>query len=142
LIFTSLNGQTYQRLESLGDASYKRWSNTKWTGETYESLWKSKESSKLALTDDGSTGLSGLGLELRNTDLVQALEEVNPDHVGQSSLIAQNSVVYLTADTEDELTELKPGETYIIGGICDHNRYKVRAISSRMVRFSLIDYRS
>ena len=142
MICTSLNGQTYQRLESLGDASYKRWSNTKWTGETYQSLWKSKESSKLALTDDGPTGSSGLGPELRNTDLVQVLEGVNPDHVGQSPLIAQNSVVYLTADTEEELTELKPEETYIIGGICDHNRYKVRAASSRMVRFALIDYRS
>lgn len=143
MICTSLNGQTYQRLESLGDASYKRWSDTKWTGETYQSLWKGKESSKLALADDGPTSLSGLGQD-RNTDLVQALEEVKPDHVGQSPLITQDSVVYLTADTEDELTELKPEETYIIGGICDHNRYKVRTTvsSSRMVRFVLINYRS
>ena len=92
--------------------------------------------------DDRPTGLSGLGQEVRNTDLVQALEEVKPDHVSQSPLIARNSVVYLTADTEDELTELKPEETYIIGGICDHNRYKVRTTSSRMVRFVLINYRS
>ncbi|KAG2155096.1 guanine-1-methyltransferase-domain-containing protein [Suillus bovinus] len=34
------------------------------------------------------------------------------------------SVVYLTADSEEELTELKEGEIYVIGGICDHNRYK------------------
>ncbi|KAG2156368.1 guanine-1-methyltransferase-domain-containing protein [Suillus clintonianus] len=34
------------------------------------------------------------------------------------------SVVYLTADSEDELMELKEGEIYVIGGICDHNRYK------------------
>ncbi|KAL1734395.1 guanine-1-methyltransferase-domain-containing protein [Schizophyllum commune] len=33
-------------------------------------------------------------------------------------------VVYLTADSEVELSELKEDETYIIGGICDHNRYK------------------
>lgn len=38
----------------------------------------------------------------------------------------QESVVYLTGDAEDELEELKEGETYIIGGICDHNRYKAR----------------
>ncbi|KAG2073559.1 hypothetical protein BDR04DRAFT_1094466 [Suillus decipiens] len=35
------------------------------------------------------------------------------------------SVVYLTADSEEELMELKEGEIYVIGGICDHNRYKV-----------------
>ncbi|KAG2369769.1 hypothetical protein BDR07DRAFT_1456622 [Suillus spraguei] len=34
------------------------------------------------------------------------------------------SVVYLTADSEEELMELKEGEIYVIGGICDHNRYK------------------
>nr|GAT51567.1 predicted protein [Mycena chlorophos] len=34
------------------------------------------------------------------------------------------TVVYLTADSEEELSELKPEETYIIGGICDHNRLK------------------
>ncbi|KAF8607675.1 hypothetical protein BDV93DRAFT_603464 [Ceratobasidium sp. AG-I] len=37
---------------------------------------------------------------------------------------SQESVVYLTADAEDELLELKEGETYIIGGIVDRNRYK------------------
>jgi tRNA (guanine9-N1)-methyltransferase len=35
------------------------------------------------------------------------------------------NVVYLTADSEEELMELKEGEIYVIGGICDHNRYKV-----------------
>ncbi|KAJ8517960.1 hypothetical protein ONZ45_g4897 [Pleurotus djamor] len=39
-------------------------------------------------------------------------------------LAKQDSVVYLTADSDYELTELKQDETYIIGGICDHNRYK------------------
>ncbi|OSX59518.1 hypothetical protein POSPLADRAFT_1150593 [Postia placenta MAD-698-R-SB12] len=34
------------------------------------------------------------------------------------------AVVYLTADADEELTELREDETYIIGGICDHNRYK------------------
>lgn len=38
----------------------------------------------------------------------------------------RENVVYLTADASDELTELKEDETYIIGGIVDHNRYKVR----------------
>lgn len=32
--------------------------------------------------------------------------------------------VYLTADTEEEITDLKEGHTYIIGGIVDKNRHK------------------
>jgi tRNA (guanine9-N1)-methyltransferase len=41
----------------------------------------------------------------------------------------QQKIIYLTADSEDELTDLKPDETYIIGGIVDHNRYKVTVSS-------------
>ncbi|CEL59470.1 tRNA (guanine(9)-N1)-methyltransferase OS=Cryptococcus neoformans var, neoformans serotype D (strain JEC21 / ATCC MYA-565) GN=TRM10 PE=3 SV=1 [Rhizoctonia solani AG-1 IB] len=40
------------------------------------------------------------------------------------SACPRESVVYLTADAEEEITELKEGETYVIGGIVDRNRYK------------------
>jgi Trm5-related predicted tRNA methylase len=39
--------------------------------------------------------------------------------------VSRDRVIYLTADSTEVLEELKEGETYIIGGICDHNRYKV-----------------
>ncbi|KAG8745546.1 tRNA (guanine(9)-N(1))-methyltransferase [Ceratobasidium sp. 414] len=48
---------------------------------------------------------------------------------------SRESVVYLTADAEDELLELQEGETYIIGGIVDRNRHK----ASKAVTCSLID---
>jgi len=38
---------------------------------------------------------------------------------------AKETVVYLTADANEELTELRTDETYIIGGIVNRNRYKV-----------------
>lgn len=34
------------------------------------------------------------------------------------------NVVYLSADTEEKLTELKPGEIYVVGGIVDKGRHK------------------
>jgi tRNA (guanine9-N1)-methyltransferase len=36
----------------------------------------------------------------------------------------KGDLVYLTADSEHELTEFKPNEVYIIGGIVDKNRHK------------------
>ncbi|KAJ6561477.1 guanine-1-methyltransferase-domain-containing protein [Mycena vulgaris] len=81
LLFTSLNGKSLTRLESMSDAGYKRWVNSEWWSEGYERLWAEDPSVK-------------------------------------------QTVVYLTADSDEELTELKPDETYVIGGICDHNRLK------------------
>lgn len=86
LLYTSLDGKTLTRLESLGDAGYKRWSGVEWWTESYEKLWE---------PIDGRTAAD------------------------------RGTIVYLTADSDVELTELKEGETYIIGGIVDHNRYKV-----------------
>jgi tRNA (guanine9-N1)-methyltransferase len=50
----------------------------------------------------------------------------------QRSQAPKSSVVYLTADSSDELLELKEGETYIIGGICDKNRYKVSCLTLQL----------
>lgn len=55
------------------------------------------------------------------------LEAGITDNAGRDSQTAQEDVIYLTADSDEELLELKEGQTYIIGGICDHNRYKVSA---------------
>ncbi|KZW04196.1 hypothetical protein EXIGLDRAFT_599635 [Exidia glandulosa HHB12029] len=90
VLFTSLNGKTYERLESLVDGAYKRWAGTEWWQDGYENLWADDEP----------------GAEPRKTKA------------------ARETVVYLTADADEDIDELKEGETYIIGGICDHNRYK------------------
>ncbi|KAF8165668.1 guanine-1-methyltransferase-domain-containing protein [Crassisporium funariophilum] len=128
LIYTSLNGRTYDRLESMGDAGYKRWTNTKWWPESYDRLWAGQGSVPVADAElsVGHGGLSSTTETSRGEGFASTSTSVesiakHPAHAGYST---QNSVVYLTADSEEELTELRADETYIIGGICDHNRYK------------------
>lgn len=92
-----MDKRTRKRLDSLSDAAYKRWDRTEWWEEGYDRLWSEADVDAVALP--------------KGT---------------QRSKSEKGAVVYLTADASDELEDLKEGETYIIGGICDHNRYKVR----------------
>lgn len=104
----------------MSDAAYKRWVNTEWWHEGYERLWQARggaPQSEVIETDPSVKGDKG------NPE-----ETVTPEDNlsgSESQTSTQQNVIYLTADSEEELTELKPEEIYIIGGICDHNRYKV-----------------
>ncbi|KAN0131352.1 tRNA (Guanine-1)-methyltransferase domain containing protein [Lactarius tabidus] len=108
LLFTSLNGRTLSRLEKLNDAGYKRWAGTEWWSESYDRLW----------TRDPTVAVPKDGEEECEDNRRDEEPEVLPIPV------SRDRVVYLTADSSEVLEELKEGETYIIGGICDHNRYK------------------
>ena len=46
-----------------------------------------------------------------------------------STITSSHKLVYLSADSEEELTTLSEDEVYIVGGIVDRNRYKVGASS-------------
>jgi tRNA (guanine9-N1)-methyltransferase len=106
LLFTSLNGRTFERLEGTGDASFKRWTRVEWWKSGYEGLW-----------DESSSP--------------DVLETETVTKSGRSPQRApKDKVVYLTADCDEELEELKEDETYIIGGVVDRNRYKVYALLS------------
>ena len=116
LIYTSLNGRTFTRLESMNDAGYKRWTNTEWWVEGYDRLWRDERPSQ---ADElmPKEGTHNEQFVTRTSSLV--------NQAVSTQKAPQERVVYLTADSEVELTELKAEEIYIIGGICDHNRYKV-----------------
>ena len=99
----------------MNDAGYKRWTNTEWWVEGYDRLW----------LDEGPPPVDGLISKEATHDEQTVKQTSLANQAISTQKASQESVVYLTADSEEELTELKAEETYIIGGICDHNRYKV-----------------
>lgn len=124
ILFTSLNGRTLTRMDSINNAAYKRWVDTVWWQEGYERLW---EGAKEAEVKDvkGGDGIMASAEETEQKEGKSENQSGRAGEVREPHVANRESAVYLTADSTDELTELKEGETYIIGGICDHNRYKV-----------------
>ncbi|KAL5530081.1 TRM10 [Sanghuangporus sanghuang] len=103
LLFTSLSGRLHARLERENNAGYKRWACCEWWEEGYDRLW----------TEDP-----------RDDDALNAAKgAANADE--KKSRSSKDAIVYLTSDADDELEELKEGETYILGGIVDRNRHKL-----------------
>lgn len=117
-------------MEAMSDAAYKRWVASEFWTEGYEALWGG--------TPDGegndATAVAEEIVEKAESGETSTAEGQHDVSNGENThgrkrqrvTAAKESVVYLTADADEELTELKEDETYIIGGICDHNRYKVR----------------
>jgi tRNA (guanine9-N1)-methyltransferase len=134
LLFTSLNGRTYRRLEDM--KTYRQWKNVEWWDQGYEGLWRSEDA--LESREPLTPSREGHA-EPSNSSMLAS--KVSPCHPSEGTVFRpetqrshapKSSVVYLTADSPDELLELKEGETYIIGGICDKNRYKVSCLILRL----------
>ncbi|KAM5542329.1 hypothetical protein V8D89_003788 [Ganoderma adspersum] len=124
LLFTSLDGRTKERMDGMNSSAYKRWVGAEWWEEGYERLWEGREDLndgtaevKKVEEEDGKEDVEAEGVEGKEMAVKRRKQQ-------QPSRAAKGTVVYLTADSEEELSELKEGETYIIGGIVDHNRYK------------------
>jgi tRNA (guanine9-N1)-methyltransferase len=111
----------------MNDAGYKRWSSTEWWHENYDQLWSDINQNADSVTNTSTGGLvvAADAPSASHSDGDAVAKDKNKTTSTFRSRAPQTSVVYLTADSPEVLEELKEGETYIIGGICDHNRYKV-----------------
>lgn len=100
-----------KRLDSV-QKTYENWRGIEWWEESYEKLWN-------------YPGGSG-------EEVVSPTEEPLPPPPVDLGVFkgrprartARSSVVYLTSDSSNILTEFEEGTTYVLGGLVDHNRYK------------------
>ncbi|KAG8904763.1 tRNA (guanine(9)-N(1))-methyltransferase [Tulasnella sp. 403] len=118
LLYTSLNARTKAELDRIGNKAYLRWKGIDYWSSGYEALWNAKE--PVVIAEDEIP---------HNTKGEQSKTASTLQQRARSHRAEKSTVVYLTADAEEELTELSEGETYIIGGIVDRNRYKNKAVA-------------
>lgn len=110
MVVSSFNGKLRDRFEGLFANHHHSWRGVSFLDEDFveaaelaKGRMQGKEGGKLSgVLDkaDGSRGRTG--------------NDETPD----------GEVIYLSSDSPDTLTELKPYSTYIIGGLVDRNRHK------------------
>jgi tRNA (guanine9-N1)-methyltransferase len=109
LLHTSFNEKSSPRLwEKMLKTKREVWNRCYWTGAGIDKLAEKFGESSTSAHVQEQPQASSSGLVLPDT--------ISPE---------THSLVYLSADAEEELETLAENEIYIIGGIVDKNRHKV-----------------
>ena len=113
VICTPLNGKLLERLTNVGRGVHLRWKGIQMLDKKLEDLWTaSAHLAQSEVSSSTSTPLEHAPIPATNLDTL-SIEKAN--------------VIYLTADSPHSLSKVEEGKTYVIGGLVDHNRYKVAA---------------
>ncbi|QRV87570.1 tRNA (guanine-N(1))-methyltransferase [Ceratobasidium sp. AG-Ba] len=151
LLITSLNGRALTHMDGINDGSYRRWKGVEWWSEDIDGLWNTPLDAEQETQHTGAEDPAVADAQVDEAPEQKPTDPeapvVEPTSTGPAASdvppargkprrsrkqaapqvrasCSRESIVYLTADAEDELLELQEGETYIIGGIVDRNRYK------------------
>ena len=109
LVISSFGGHLKERFDGLLAGHHRSWKNVRFLeGDFVQAAEQAKEWMK------GEYGGKLVGSLAKKDNSTQASHEL--DEAGE--------VVYLTSDSPDTLTKLRPYSTYIIGGLVDRNRHK------------------
>lgn len=150
LAVSSFNGELKQRFDGLLTGQYKNWAGIRFLEEDFAKVgemakgWMSgpkrgRTVGALAAQGDNKNGSDKTGPEIAPSGGVEVHLEKTSNGVPATDSAptsvqvapeleikaqADGEVVYLTSDSPETLTVLKPYSTYIIGGIVDKNRHK------------------
>ncbi|KAF3492185.1 tRNA m(1)G methyltransferase domain-containing protein [Arthroderma uncinatum] len=105
LVIASFHGQLKERFDTTLSKHYENWKGVRLIQEDFATA---AEAAQARMQEIRRPNMEGMFAEKSGSDTVKEEAEV----------------VYLTSDSPDTLTELKPYSTYIIGGIVDKNRHK------------------
>ena len=109
LAVSSFGGSLKERFEGLLEGQYNSWKGVKFLEEDFV---QAAEQAKDWMEGDSGGQLAG------------ALEEKALAGQTVDELNRSGEIVYLTSDSPNTLTELRPYSTYVIGGLVDRNRHK------------------
>ena len=109
LAISSWGGFLKERFDNLLRKQYESWKYVRWVeGDFVEASKQAKE----WMVSQGNQKLEG------------ALLKRSGEETDIETLKDQAEIVYLSSESDNTLSELKPYSTYIIGGLVDKNRHK------------------
>lgn len=110
LTICSFTGRLRERFDTVLERNYEKWKGLR----TFETNFSDvAQKAKQWMVDDETNKFEGVFSKYAALD-----EEA------KQQLKDQGEVVYLSSEADDDLMELKPYSTYIIGGLVDKNREK------------------
>ena len=109
LAISSFGGRLKERFDGLLAGHHRSWKNVRFL-----------ESDFVQAADEAKEWMKGE----HDGKLTGALIEGDDSAETSCEQVQEGELVYLTSDSPDTLTRLRPHSTYIIGGLVDRNRHK------------------
>ncbi|KAK4694145.1 tRNA (guanine9-N1)-methyltransferase, partial [Lecanoromycetidae sp. Uapishka_2] len=119
LAISSFGGRLKERYDGILAGSYRSWRNVRFLEEDF-----------VKAAEQATEWMSGPeGGELAGVFAGDRKAQGKPEEPSQLG-----EIVYLTSDSPNTLTELRPQSTYVVGGLVDRNRHKGVCYKSAMDR--------
>jgi tRNA (guanine9-N1)-methyltransferase len=115
LALSSFGGKMKERFDNLLAQQYTSWKGFQFFEEDFVAV---ADKSKGWMTGPQGGTVAGALLQSKEHDDEQHDEQQNEEAT------EEGEVIYLSSESDNILTHLKPNSTYIIGGLVDKNRHK------------------